>query len=125
MKTVQEWMQRNVITVPIAATAHDAAKQMAKHNVSSVVIVQKNKPLGIITERDITQKLAAKNLMPDKIKAEEIMTKTIFSVSPESSILDVCITLNDKHIKKAIVLEKGSLVGIISLTDILHGLTNI
>ncbi len=67
-------MTRPVITVKESDTAADVAKLMAKHNIGCVLVSgKKGETIGIITERDIVQRIAAKNLVPSKVTVGEAL----------------------------------------------------
>src|SRR5437899_12418479 len=73
---VRDIMSRPVITAKESDTAADVAKLMAKHNIGCVLVSgKKGETVGIITERDIVQRIAAKNIIPSKVTVGEGMTK--------------------------------------------------
>lgn len=70
--TVREIMTEFVQTIPTGSTVTDAAKIMSEVGIGSIVVVQNNKPLGMLTERDIVTKVTSQNLIPSKVPVEKI-----------------------------------------------------
>jgi len=122
MKYVKDWMSSPIITIMKGKTAQDAAKKMHKREISSIIVVDKNKPKGIITEKDITR-IAADNITPSDINVEKIMTKKIISVRSKTPIMSACKLFSEKNIKKLPVIEKGKVIGILCLSDMVKGLS--
>jgi CBS domain-containing protein len=103
------------------SNVRDAAKMMNKHRIGSLIVVDDNKRkvAGIITERDILEKVTAGNKLASKVKVEDIMTKKVISISPESYIDDAVYIMIQHKIKKLPVVNNGELVGILTSSDIL------
>jgi signal-transduction protein with cAMP-binding, CBS, and nucleotidyltransferase domain len=93
---------------------------MDENDLGCVIVTNKTgKPLGIITERDLVIRVLAKNLMPDSIKAKEIMTSPLVTIEPEATINEAARRMSRLDIRRLAVMYKGNLVGIISSKDIL------
>jgi signal-transduction protein with cAMP-binding, CBS, and nucleotidyltransferase domain len=118
MASVKDIMVKKVITFTEDDNLMDAAKAMKKKNAGSVIIVKDDKPIGIITERDLTQKVVAENVNPSLAKTKQIMVSPLITVEPEADIYYASKMMEDKKIKKMPVAENGKLVGIITMTDL-------
>jgi CBS domain-containing protein len=114
-------IMRPARTILTGATVKEAARLMHKHRIGSLIVVdeKKKKVAGIITERDVMGKVTAENKLPSKVKVDDIMTKKVFSISPDSLIDDAVYLLIEHKIKKLPVVENGELVGIITSTDLM------
>ncbi len=94
---------------------------MVRQNIGCVIILDKTgKPSGIITERDIVQRVAARDLVPSNVKVLDIMSKPIVSVSPGVSVNEAAKEMNHKKIRRLAIVDSGKLVGILSMKDILE-----
>lgn len=94
---------------------------MVKHNIGCVIITDKaGKPTGIITERDIVQRVAAKNILPSEIKVADTMSKPVMSIAPGTSINDAAKLMNNSKIRRLAVIDNGKLAGILTMKDILE-----
>ena len=124
--------KKAVVTVDINnnPSALDVAKLMAKHRIGSVVIIEGNnnnkKPVGIITERDILKKVSAQNKRADQVAVRHIMSSPLVSVNSIDSIDTAAEAIAKNKVKRLVVLEQdGSMVGILSISDIVKKLAKI
>ena len=115
---VKDVMTRNVRTIGEKTTISEAAKVMAKRKIGALVIVEGDKPTGMLTEGDVSR-LVAKGLDP---RTTPVTTgrKKLVTVSPEERIEVAAKTMAEAGVKKLPVLEGGKLVGILTQTDIVN-----
>lgn len=116
---VREAMNKSVITISPDATVAEAAKLMADKNIGCVVVVENEKPVGIVTERDITYCVAATDMKPSLVKVRDIMTRKLITISPDALLVDASKKMVKHNIRRLPVIENDRLVGIISNKDIL------
>jgi CBS domain-containing protein len=122
--------ERVVVTVDINdnPSALDVSKLMAKHRIGSIVVIEGNnkKPVGIITERDILKKVSAQNKSADQVAVRHIMSSPLITVKSIDSVDTAAETIAENKIKRLVVLEQdGSMVGILSVSDIAKKLAKI
>jgi len=115
---VKDVMTRHVRTMGEESTISDAAKVMAKWKIGALVIVEGDKPTGMLTEGDVSR-LVAKGLDP-RTTPVTIGRKKLVTVSPEERIEVAAKTMAEAGVKKLPVLEGGKLVGILTQTDIVN-----
>ena len=130
MSVVSEIMSdRKVVTLYVESgpSTLDATKLMLKHRIGSVVIVNKNnRPVGIVTERDVLRKVSTTRRMLGAIKVKEMMSSPVVTIKPYDSIETASSAMAGKKIKRLVVVEQdGSMAGVISLTDITKKLAKI
>ena len=118
MTSVKDIMTKSVITFDEDSFLDKIALKMRKKNAGSAIIVKDGNPIGIITERDLSQKVVAENVNPSKAVAKMVMTTPIISVKPEADIHYASKIMEEKNIKKMPVISKGKLKGIITQTDL-------
>lgn len=118
MTHVRDIMQKNVITVEHDKTVHDAAILLKNKEISFLVIIKDEKPIGVISERDIVQKIAAQDLKASSIQIEDIMSKKFRWVTPDTVIEDVVQKMLNNNIRRLIILEDEKLVGVITQTNL-------
>ena len=117
---VKDIMSSPVVTLNEAATSNKVATIMDENNLGCVIVTnQTGKPVGIITERDLVIRVLAKNLVPDTIKAKEIMTSPLVTIEPEATISEAARRMSRLEIRRLGVVYKGNIVGLISSRDIL------
>lgn len=111
-------IMKHIKTIPSSASVRDAAKKMDEGKMGSLVVVDGKKISGIITERDILQKVTVLNKLPSKVPVSEIMTSKVLTIKPDEFIDDAVYVMIKNKIKKLPVVEDGEVVGIITSTDI-------
>ena len=105
------------VTISPGATVMDALKIMEEKNIGSVVVMQNEEYLGIMTERDYSRKVILKNKDSAHTKVSEIMSTGLPSVAPSDTI-ERCMQLSEKNIRYMPVFENNKLTGIISMSDV-------
>jgi CBS domain-containing protein len=121
---VKDLMNTEVAVIAPDSTMALAATIMADDGFSSLVVVDKNDIMGIITEKDFLEKIAAKGKAAIDIKVRDIMSSPVVSVSPEMTVLEAGKIAGEKHVKRLPVVESGKLVGIVTQTDLIRVLTS-
>jgi CBS domain-containing protein len=122
--------QKALVTVDIndSPSALDVAKLMTKYRIGSVVVIEgsEKKPLGIVTERDIISKVSAQTKTADQVTVKQIMSSPVITVKSIDSIDTAAETMAENKVKRLVVLEQdGSMVGILSVSDIARKLAKI
>ncbi len=84
-----------------------------------LLIKDKDKLVGIVTEQDMVRKGLGKLKNPEKTQIKDVMLESIYSVSPEEDIADALQVMNDYNIRHLPVMHKGKFVGLITGKDIL------
>jgi len=94
---------------------------MSKYDISSIIVVEEKRPVGIVTHKDILSKLVQARIPPDAVTAREVMTSPVVTISEESSVEEAARLMSKKHIKKLIVTgNNNELAGIITSSDIVR-----
>jgi len=118
MGQVRDIMQKNVITLEHDKSALDAAKLISEKDISFLVIVKEDKPIGVVTERDFVRKIDSEDKQSSKIPLSEIMSYKFRWVEPTTDIEDAVQKMVNNNIRRLIVLENEKLVGVITQTDL-------
>jgi len=117
---VRDVMTENVRTVRPNSTITEVVRKMNKFEVGSVVVVDGEKPVGLITERDILRRVLEVTLAAEAMKAREVMSSPLVTVGDEVTIEQAARIMADRRIKKLPVVKEGKLVGIVTSTDIVR-----
>ena len=119
MVKVHEIMKKSVVTVDPELTLADVAKIMTNNRVGSVVIMDKAKPIGMVTDDDIVGTIAM-GKDPKKVKISKLKKKIRFvTTSPDDDVLKVTKKMVKTGIKRVPVIKNGKLVGIVSDKELL------
>ena len=107
-----------VYSVSPDATVYDALKLMAKKEIGALVVIEDEKMVGILSERDYARKIILKGKSSKETAVADVMSTPIISINPGSSI-DECMTLmTTKHIRHLPIIENDKLLGIVSIGDV-------
>lgn len=108
-------MTRDVITISQNSSIMEAAKLIISKSVSSLMVIEKNKPIAAISENDII-----KGIISKKTKVKDVMDKEFIVISPYTRFSEISRSLREKKIKRYTVVENEKLVGLITETDIVE-----
>jgi CBS domain-containing protein len=113
---VKDIMTKSLVTVDSSATVNEAAKIMEKAKVGSVLVVEKNIPVGIMTDRDFAIRIAA-HAYPIHTKVKQVMSSPLVHVSPDDEAWVAAELMYTRKIRRLPVLDEDELLGIITATD--------
>ncbi len=113
---VKKYMTKEVTTIDYDSTASEAANLMATVKVYEgyVIVLQKGKPKGIVTERDLVNKVLVRGLDPVKTSVSEIMSTPLKTVDPEDDLLKASRVMKEQNVRKLIVVRDEIIYGIIT-----------
>ncbi len=117
---VRDIMAVNVISMPPDASVFEVSKAMAEMDIGSVIIADKERPLGIITESDIVRRVIVEEKDTKTTTASEIMSSPIVHVEPGTGLTDAMRVMARSNIRRVAVLKNNSLAGIITSRDLLR-----
>ncbi len=115
---VRDIMTTNVKTVRPDTLIQEVIAFMNKLNIGSVVVVQGDRPVGIITERDLIYRVVQPCLAPSAVKAREVMSTPLTTIDESATIEEAVRLMAQKKIKKLPVMNNEKLAGIMTFTDI-------
>jgi len=118
-------MTKNVVTVNATESIFHVAQTMREQTTATLVVLEDEKPVGILTERDFVRKALANNLNPVQTKVLEIMSKPLLSANPDASIGEAARIMVDNKIRRLPIVEGDRLVGIITAVDLARYLSKI
>lgn len=115
---VEEAMIKNVITLQQDVSAYDAVKLMNENRIGCLVVLQYGQVVGIITERDMLERVLEKCKNPKETNITEIMTKRVIVGKPDMQVVEAAKLMFEKKVKKLPIVEGNRLVGLVTLTDL-------
>ena len=115
---VRDIMNSPVISASTEASIKDIAIKMKEEKVGSIVIMDKEKTLGIVTDWDIVSNAVLKDVKPSMLKASDIMQQ-LHTIEGEEGVTEAARILRKHNIKRLGVVYKNRLVGIISASDVI------
>jgi CBS domain-containing protein len=121
MNTVSKLLNKNttqIWTVSKDDSVTDVHELMVKQNISSLLVTENQKVIGIFTENDFVHRVGPSRENANNLKIENVMTEDPISVSPNQTITECMTLMIDNHIHHLPVVEDGTLVGVVSVGDV-------
>jgi len=112
-------MSGPVVTVESKGNLGSAARIMVRHEIGSVVVVERKKPVGILTERDITKQITKGGAVL-KTPVKKLMTKALVTAPPDMPIQEAFELMVMNKIRRLPVLEDNKIVGIVTEKDLMR-----
>jgi predicted transcriptional regulator len=127
---ISDFCERDVVTMTLDSTLVEAAKLMRHYHVGYIVVVEeRNKqvfPLGIVTDRDIVIEVIATELDPQTITVGDIMLQKLLVIRDDADIVKTIDLMTNEGVRRLpIVNEKGTLVGVATMEDMLIKTANL
>ena len=120
--TIKAVMNTPVVTTDPSSTVRHAAEIMSEKHIGCIVVTEKEKLLGMLTERDVVEKVVAVGLDPSKAEVKKIMAQPLVTVDEGSSIIEAIRIMRKNNIRRLPVLRNGKLVGIVTERDLLRAM---
>jgi CBS domain-containing protein len=110
---------RAVASVERERTVIDAAREMNRLRIGSLVVVDGPKVVGMFTERDILVRVVAEGRDPNQITVGQVMTTPVVHVGPDTDLSECKSIVTSRRIRHIPVVERGNLIGIVTSGDIM------
>jgi CBS domain-containing protein len=107
-----------ISSVAPGATVHEAIALMATQNVGAVLVISEGTLVGIISIRDFGRKVVLEGKSARDVRVQEIMTTSLITVTPETTVFEAMALMTRHHIRHLPVLDQGKLDGIVSMADL-------
>lgn len=118
--TVRDVMTPMPVSVATDSPVIEAARAMVRENVGSLPVVSGGDLVGIITDRDLVERVIARRLDPESVTVGECCTSEPVSAQPEESLDEALARMAQQQIRRLPVVEEGRLVGIVAQADVAH-----
>ena len=116
---------KNVFSVRSTTTVYEALKVMGDKNIGAILVIDGTDLKGILSERDYARKIVLKDKSSKETFVHEIMESNVFTVLLSNNIDDCMELMSSKRIRHLPVLENGTVVGIISISDVVKAIIEI
>jgi CBS domain-containing protein len=116
---VKDALSKRVFVVDENSSVKDAARIMLEKKCRELIVISNEEVIGIIVDADITRRVVAKGLDPEKTKVREVMTKNLFTAKKEDSLEEIARMMVRRNISRVPVVSNDRLIGLITYIDIL------
>lgn len=118
--SVRDIMSMSVVTITPDTTIDQIAKSMREMDIGGIVVIDRERPVGIVTESDVVRRVVAAGRDPTTTTAKEVMTSPLIHVTPVTPLTDAMRVMARGNIRRVAVLKKDSLAGVITSRDVLR-----
>lgn len=115
---VKDIMSKDVQVVRPDTSAQEIVATLDKFNIDSVIVVQKDKPIGIVTVRDVMRRLSMEYVAPRILSATEMMSSPLTIINVEATVDEAAKLMARNNVKTLPVMDNDKMVGVVSFTDI-------
>ena len=123
MITLRQLLQSKgggIWSVTSTSTVFDALRTMAEKNVGALLVIDEERLVGIVSERDYARKVVLKGKSSKDTLVKEIMTEKVVYIRPDESIEECMALMTEKHFRHLPVIDNGTLIGVISIGDVVR-----
>ncbi len=114
-----EIMVKDVLTIESGTSVKKAVELMTRKGHGCLVVQEKESIVGIVTERDILNKITAEGVNPARVLIQDIMTAPIITVNMKSTIAEIAEKMNTFHVRRTVVVDrKGDMAGLVMAEDL-------
>ncbi|CAI1493438.1 CBS domain protein [Thermococcus nautili] len=124
MMAVGQVVKRKAVIVKPDDTIERVARILSRHKVGSAVVVDNDEIVGVITDRDILDKVVAKGRDPKTVKVHEVMTRNPITIEDDYDISDAIDKMMEKGIRRLLVTRLGKPLGFVTAADLLAALNS-
>ncbi len=125
MKSVKQLLSskgHTVWSIRPQASMYDAIKLMADKEIGALLVMDASQLVGIVTERDYARKVVLQGKASKQTPVEDIMTTNVLCARPEQTVEECMALMTEKRVRHLPVLEEGSVVGLISMGDLVKAI---
>ena len=116
-------MSSPIQTVDGETNVRDAALLMTVNRIGSIIVTTRGEAVGIVTERDMLERVVSRCRDPCQVRVKEIMSKPLITVTKDAGILEAMRKIREKEIGRLVVKENGDHLGVISEKDIIRAIS--
>lgn len=121
-RLLAEKRRKGAVTTGPKATVYEALRLMAEHDIGALVVVEGGRVAGMISERDYARKVILIGKASRETAVEEIMERPAVTVAPETTVAECMALMTKRFLRHLPVLERGALVGLVSIGDVVKAM---
>jgi CBS domain-containing protein len=107
-----------VLSIGPDETVYEAIRQMAEHGIGALLVVENDKPVGLLSERDYSRKVILRGLRSRETTVRTIMSSPLLTISPDASVQHGLSMMTEKFIRHIPVVDGSGVIGMVSIGDL-------
>src|SRR6266700_4451414 len=115
---------RDIWSLTPDTTVYEAIDQMAQRGVGALLVMEGERLVGIVSERDYARKVILKGKSSREIEVREIMSYPVICVPPEFTVEQTMAVMTDNHVRHLPVMVADTVVGVITIGDVVRGISD-
>jgi CBS domain-containing protein len=115
---VRDYMTPDPVALQSTDSVEAAAEAMRQHDIGNVLVLERDKIMGILTDRDIAVRVVAERREPRGTCLADVCSRDLTTLSPDDTIEDAIAVMQDKAVRRLPVVERGRPVGMVALGDL-------
>lgn len=117
-RLIKEVMTTHLVSLPASASIRDAAESMKQNNIGAVLVTDKDRVCGIVTDRDILVRAVADNKAPGKTTLGEICSGDLATLGPDDTTEQAATMMRQRSLRRILIMDANRPVGIVSIGDL-------
>ena len=113
-------MRKNISTIDSGSSAVEASMVMSTDKVGYIIVLEKRRPVGMLTERDLVLKVMAEGKSPAKTKVAECMSSPLVMIDPDKSVEEAVETMKKHGFRRLLVVKDNIIYGIFTASDLIE-----
>jgi CBS domain-containing protein len=125
MRTIRQVLEEKgseVITIEPDASVYRAIEIMAENGIGALVVMEGDRPVGLISERDYARKVILKGRSSRDTETRKVMATHVYCVRPDQTVEECMALMTDKRVRHLPVIEDDRMVGIVSIGDLVKSI---
>lgn len=116
---VTDIARESAVSVTAAATLTDVADRMREEAVGSVVVVDGDEPIGLVSDRDLAVAVLGRDIEPETIQVTQLLADDLVTIEASAGVYDAVEVMSERGVRRLVVVDDGDLAGIVSLSDVI------
>ncbi len=116
---IGDFMKKEPVITDPDITISDAARMMSRNSIGSLILVQDEKPYGIVTERDLVRRVIATGKDPETVKVSEVCSKPVLTMAEDDALEDAIDMMRAHKIRRIVIVNReGKVSGVLTTDDL-------
>jgi signal-transduction protein with cAMP-binding, CBS, and nucleotidyltransferase domain len=119
---VSEFIRESLVVLDENIPVAEGARQMAEHNLGSVIVTRADQVVGLFTEQDLVKRVVASGLNPTEVALGEVCSRNLVSISSDATCREALLKMRANGCFRLLVYRGSSFLGLVKLQDLAHGI---